>query len=64
MRKEMDNSPETEVIQKALAGKTVSTVDVNTTETGEVFSLVIKLNDGSKVNITPNRNRSLEVLTD
>ncbi len=54
---------EIQKIKEALVDKKVGKVEVTTTESQEIFSLTITLYDGSKVSISPNRNRSLEVLT-
>jgi hypothetical protein len=51
-------------IKEALVDNKVGKVEVASTESGEIFSLIITMYDGTKINIAPNRNRSLEVLVD
>jgi hypothetical protein len=59
----MELDDEIAKIKESLIDKKVGAVETSTTESGEIFSLTIVLYDGSKVVVTPNRNRSLEVLT-
>lgn len=40
-------------ILKALEGKTIESVDVHETEDGDVYSVQISCNDGSRVDISP-----------
>jgi len=58
----MELDDEIAKIKEALIDKKVGKVETATTESGEIFSLTITLYDGSTVSISPNRNRSLEVL--